>query len=158
MSMFLNKKYVLGNELVEKMGIHIANISMLAKEFEHNDYGHVIKMNNCTFINRDSRQMPHHIVVGLFAHEYTDMTNKLPVTYVKSEFGVTEREWFKSGIVTEKVEVAGKKFYVFNDEFVKTMKRMVPYVLDAKETEECTRKGQIKGSIQLSKNKYFVWY
>jgi hypothetical protein len=158
MAMFLNKKYILANELVEKMGIHIANISMLAKQFEDNDYGHVIKMNNCTFINSESRQLPHNIEVGLFAHKYTDISNKLPCTFVKSEFEVTEREWFKSGIVTDKVTIAGKKFYVFNDNFVKTMKRKVPYVLDSKETNECMAKGQIEGSIKLSKNKFFVWY
>lgn len=158
MSMFLDKKYILANELVEKMNIHIANISMLSKQFEDNDYGHVIKMNNCTFINSESRQLPHNIEVGLFAHKYTDMSNKLPCTYVKSEFEVTEREWFKSGIVVDKVVIAGKKFYVFDKEFVKTMKRKVPYVLDAAETAECTAKGYIEGSIQLSKNKFFVWY
>lgn len=156
--MFLQSKYILANELVNKMNIHIANISMLAKEFEDSDCGTFVKKNNCTFINTKSRHLPHNILVGTIANEFTDMSNKLPCTYVREEYPMTEKEMFKSGIVTDKIKVAGKQFYVFSDDFVKTMKNKIGYVLDASETEYCTANGQILGSIQLSKNKFFTWY
>jgi hypothetical protein len=158
MAMFLNTKYVLANEVVQKMGIHIANISMLAKEFEDNDYGHVVKMNNCTFINSKSNQLPHNILVGILANDYTDMSDKLPCTWVRTEYGMTEKEMLKADIIFGKVKIAGKDFYHFKPEFVKTMKKKIGYVLDAEETKYCTEKGQILGSVQLSKNKFFTWY
>jgi len=156
--MFLNSKYILANELVAKMNIHIANISMFAKQFEDSDCGTIIKRNNCTFINSKSRYLPHNLEVGIIVNEFTDMSNKLPCTYVREEYPMTEKEMFKSGIVTEKTTICGKQFYVFSDEFVKTMKNKIGYILDAKETKDCTANDQILGSIQLSKNKFFTWY
>lgn len=157
--MFLKPTYVLSNELVQKMNIHIANISMFAKQMiEEDDYGTVIKMNNCTFINTKSHKLPQNILDGLLTNSFTDMSDKLPCTWVKDEFDVTEREWFKSGIVIDKVTIAGKKFYVFAPDFVKMMKRKIGYILDAQETKDCTEKNQILGSIQLGKNKFFTWY
>lgn len=158
MAMFLNKKYILANELVEKMGIHIANISMLAKHFEDNDYGHVVKMNNCTFINSKSNQLPHNIEVGVWAHKYTDMSDKLPCTFVRTEYGMTEKEMLKADMIIGKVKVAGKDFYQFKPEFIKLVGKNIPYVLDKEDHDYCVAQGQIKGSIQLSKNKFFTWY
>lgn len=156
--MFLNKKYILANELVEKMGIHIANISMLMKEYEDTDNGTFVKMNNCTFINSNDATLPNNIKIGMQNNQFTDMTNKLPCTFVRSEYEITEKELFKSGMVTKKVEVAGKDFYEFAPEFVEKMKYKIGYVLDEVETMECYRKNQILGYTQLSKNKYFTWY
>jgi putative SOS response-associated peptidase YedK len=156
--MFLNKKYILANELVEKMGIHIANISMLMKEYEDTDNGTFVKMNNCTFINSNDATLPNNIKIGMQNNQFTDMTNKLPCTFVRSEYEITEKELFKSGMVTKKVEVAGKDFYEFAPEFVEKMKYKIGYVLDEAETMDCYRKKQILGYTQLSKNKYFTWY
>jgi hypothetical protein len=156
--MFLHKKYVLANELVTKMDIHIANISMLMKEYEDVDNGAFIKMNNCTFINSNEATLPNNIKIGLKNNQFTDMTDKLPCTYVHTEYEISEAELFKSGMVTKKVEVAGKKFYQFAPEFVQKMKYKIGYVLDEVETMECYRKKQIQGYTQLSKNKYFTWY
>lgn len=159
MAMFLNKKYILANELVQKMGIHIANISMLTKQYEDNDdYGHFIKMNNCTFINTKSSVIPHNLEVGILTNQFTDMSDKLPCTWVKMEYGVTEKELFKAGIVTEKVKIAGKDFYVFDKEFVAKMNRKIGYVLNEEETMDCFNKGQILGYTKLAKDKYFTWY
>lgn len=157
--MFLNKHFVLANELVEHMGIHIANISMLRQAFEYNDdFYNIQKMNNCTLINSKARALPNNIKVGLSTGKFTDLSDKLPCTYVREEYGVTERELFSSGIVTSKVKVSDKDFYVFNPEFVKNLQNRMGYVLDAQETKECQASGQINGSIEISKNKFFVWY
>jgi hypothetical protein len=156
--MFLNKKYILANELVTKMGIHIANVSMLIKEYEDTDTGTFVKMNNCTFINTKDATLPQNIIDGIRTNVFTDMTDKLPCTFVRSEYGITEKELFKSGMVTKIVTVAGKDFYQFAPEFVEKMKYKIGYILDEQETMECFRKKQIKGYTQLAKNKYFTWY
>lgn len=156
--MFLKSNYILANELVQKMGIHIANISMLVKEHEDEDNGMFIKMNNCTFINTKAATLPANILAGIYANEFTDMTDKLPCTFARMEYGITEKEFLKSGIVTKVVNVAGKDFYQFAPEFVQKMHRKIGYVLDEAETMDCFAKKQIAGYTQLSKNKYFTWY
>lgn len=157
--MFLDKKYILANELVREMDIHIANVSMLRNQFEDNDDFYTVrKMANCSFVNGESQQLPKNIRAGIAKHTFTDLSNKLPCNYVREEYGITERELFKSGMVLNKEKVAGKDFYVFNDYFVKTMKKKIGYILDAKEEAQCSRKKQIIGSIRLGKNKFFTWY
>lgn len=157
--MFLHKKYILANELVQKMNIHIANISMLRNNFtDDEDFTTIIKMNNCCMINTSSKKLPNNIAVGIKNNTFTDMSDKLPCTWVKSEHEMTERELYQSGIVQEKIKIAKKDFYVFNRNFINTMKNKIPYILDEKEMLECTKKKQILGSIKLGKNKFFTWY
>lgn len=157
--MFLHKKYILVNELVQKMKIHIANISMLRNQFvDDEDFTTIKKMNNCTMINTTSKKLPNNILLGIKSNTFTDMSDKLPCTWVKSEHEMTERELFTSGIVIDKIKIANKDFYVFNSNFVNTMKNKIPYILNEKEMKECTNKKQILGSIKLGKNKFFTWY
>lgn len=157
--MFLKKNYILANELVQKMDIHIANISMMRKQFEDaDDMTTILKMNNCNFIKTNSHKLPNNIRQGIACNEFTDMSNKLPCTFVRSEYPLTEKDWYASGVVIDKVNIAGKQFYVFSDEFVKTTHNKIVYILDKKETDECYRKGQIDGFIQAAKNKFITWY
>jgi len=157
--MFLERKYILSNELVEKMGIHIANISMLRNSFEQNDdYYSIVKMNNCSFINTKAKNLPRNIRDGISSNTFTDMSDKLPCTYTRTEYEVTEKELFRAGIVIDKVRVCGKDLYVFDHEFIKKMKGCIGYVLDEEETLQCFRNKEIIGYIKLAKNKYWVWY
>jgi len=157
--MFLDKKYILANELVQKMDIHIANISMLLNHYDYSDnYGVMVKMNNCTFINTHSHFLPNNIKVGIAENKFIDISDKLPRTFVHYEYSVTQRELYKSGIVIDMVKIAGKELYVFDPDFVNRLNRKIGYVLDKNETKECYTKGQIKGFIELSKNKFFTWY
>lgn len=157
--MFLNKKYILANELVQKMGIHIANISMLRNQFEdEDDYATIVKMNNCNFVKSGSPKLPRNISSGISNHTFTDMSNKLPCTFIRTEYEVTERELSKSGLIKGKVKVAGKEFYEFTEEFVQKVKNKIVYTLDKNETMECFSKGQIDGYVQVSNNKFLTWY
>lgn len=157
--MFLDSKYILANELTDKMNIHVANISMMRQVFENNnDFYSMPKKNNCTFINTKAHALPNNIQVGILANEFTDVSDKLPCTYVRTEYGMTEKEMKKADMIIGKVKVAGKDFYQFKPEFVAKMKRKIGYILDEKETMECYRAGTIDGYTQLSKNKYFTWY
>jgi hypothetical protein len=157
--MFLHNKFILANELVQKMNIHIANISNLLKQYECSGYYSVmIKMNNCTFINTHSSILPNNIKVGIAKNEFTILTNKLPKSFVHWEYPVTEKELFKSGIVVDKIKIAYKEFYVFDTEFVKKLNKKIGYILNKNETMCCYEKGQIEGFIELGKNKFFTWY
>ena len=157
--MFLNTNYILANELVKKMNIHIANISMLKQKIENSDnYDDMIKMNNCTFINKKSIYLPKNIRLGIANNVFTDMSNKLPCTYVRSEYGISEKELFASGIIKEKIEVCNKDFYVFTDEFIEKTEGTVINILEADDAMECHKNGSIDGFVKLSKNKYITWY
>jgi hypothetical protein len=155
--MFLNKKYILANELVQKMNIHIANISMLLKSYSEESDA-FIKLNNCTFINTSNVLLPHNIKNGIATNSFTDITDKLPCSWFRTEFEVSDKELFGSGIAKDKIRIAGKEFFVFDQNFVSTMHRKIGYILTEQETKMCLMKKQILGSIKLSKNKYFVWY
>jgi len=157
--MFLSKDYILSNELVKKMNIHIANISMLKQRIENSDnYNDILKMNNCTFINTKSLYLPKNIREGISANKFTDMSNKLPCTFVRTEYGITEKELMASGIIKEKVEVCDKDFYVFTDEFIEKTKGTVINILEEEDALDSYNDGSIDGYIKLSKNKYITWY
>lgn len=157
--MFLNKDFILSSELTQKMGIHTANISALRKEFENEgDSYNILKLNNCTFINTRCRKLPKNIREGIEKNTFTDMSNKLPCTYIRTEFSMTERELKNAGLVIDKVTVADKDFFVFTDEWVKKLKGKIGYVLNKQETEYCLERKQIIGCVQLNSNKFFTWY
>jgi hypothetical protein len=155
--MFLDKKYILANELVQKMGIHIANISMIAKSLE--DYDDVfVKMGNCTFINTESIELPNNLKEAIAANDFTDMSDKIPVTFIKAEHNLSVVTMKKSGIISEVTEIAGKKFYVFKKDFMEKTKDTILYVLDKEETSECAEKNYIDGYTQIGTNKFLTWY
>ena len=157
--MFLSPSYILANELVKKMEIHIANISLLRQEYVKTDDLYTIrKLNNCNFVNAKSHRLPKNIKKGIKEHSFTDVSDKLPVTFTHDEYPVTEREWFKSGVVTKKEKIAGKEFYVFSPDFVKNVTGKIGYVLMEDEYKSCLKSGEIQGGVELKPGKYFTWY
>ena len=157
--MFLDSKYILANELTNKMDIHVANISMMRSVFEdNNDFYSMPKKNNCTFINTKANNLPNNIKIGILTNSFTDMSDKLPCTYVRTEYGMTQKEMEKADMIIGKVKISGKDFYQFKPEFVKKMKRKIGYILEEHEAIDCFNKDQIDGYVKLSKNKYFSWY
>ena len=153
---FLDKKYILANELVEKMNISMSFISKLSKYLENESV--MKKLNNCTFIDTTSNKLPKNIKNALKKYTFTDISNKLPFTYFRDEFGLTESELKNSGIINDVIVIAGKKFYVFSNEFIANTKNCIGYILNEKETFDCYNRNLINGYIQVTKKKYFVWY
>ena len=109
----LNNKSILSNELVQKMGIHIANISMLESP-------NIVKMGNCNFLQPDDLFLPKNIkqFIRVNAGTFTNLENMLPCKFARDELEVSEKHLLDSGIVEKIVEVAGKQFYKFSDNFV----------------------------------------
>jgi len=156
--MFLDKRYVLGNELAEIGNFNISNISMIVKEFHDNDnYSDAKNLGNCTFLNSDA-QLPKHIIKLL--HKCTPMNNKLPMTYIIKEFKTKKDDILKS--LSEYIEdvttISGKEFVVFNEDFVNKFKGKVHYILNKSEMQEALDNDYIDGFIQLSRTRFLVWY
>lgn len=157
--MFLNNNYILANELVEKMDINIANISILKKQFdEEDDDITIVKLNNCSFIKTNSYKLPNNIREGISKFEFTDISNKIPCSFFREEYDISDKEIMNAPITIGKTIIAGKKFYEFDRDFVKQVKNHVLYTLDEKEKNECYAKNQITGFVQMSKNKFLTWY
>lgn len=161
--LFLRTNYVLGNELVEKMNINIGNLSSAKKDLEEVDnYSAIIKLGNCLFVDKNSPHLPNNIQEGLKKYEFTDMTDKLPLSYINEQWGVNRstvenlidtREEFKEINV-----LADKAFVVFDQKFSTDLYSTNVSVLSKKEKEECEEENLIDGSLQLTVNKYLGWY
>jgi len=160
--MFLNHNYVLASELVKEMGIQLHSICMLRKEYRESDDTYTIRtMNNCMFLNSKSHKIPNNFKKGMqeHKHELTTLTNKLPASWMNSEFGISEANLYKANIIVDKIVLAGtRRFYVFEENFVQKVTGNIPYILTEKEAHECMAKSEIKGYIKVSRNKYFTWY
>lgn len=161
--MFLSKDYVLGNELIEKMGIKIGNVSVAHKELEEvGNETDIIKLNNCSFLNKNSTMLPKNLTQGLNQYEFTDISKMLPMSYVLEEFklnkAMLEKLLLESPIFQEKIKISGKNFIKFSDEFINNVSSAIIYVLNEQEKEECLKDESIDGFLKLGSNKYLTWY
>ena len=157
--MFLNSNYILASELVEKMGIHIANISIIRNQLEsENDICTIKKMGACTFINKNSGKLPQNIQDGIRVNTFTDMTDKIPTPFIKEEFNLSYKELSESGIILGEQKISGKKFYIFDQDFVEKVKDKICYVLSPEETQDCLKRKLIDGFIQINNRKCLTWY
>lgn len=164
--MFLNSNYVLANEIVQNAGIHIANISNMIKQLENTNEreGVVVKYGNCTFINKTAKNLPNNLkeYIEYPGWTLTDFANKLPVTYLQSELGVSydllKESFGENGYDLGETEVAGKKFVVFPESFKKKMEGMTLYVLNEDDYHSCLENDDIQGGFALNAKKYLTWY
>jgi len=141
------------------MGINAAFMSNIRSQFIHrDDYYNIQKLGACLYINRHCNSLPKNISKAIDRYELTDMSDKLPITYVKSELGLTETDVLSSDMVIDTMTIAGKRLYQFHPDVVRETEGHTPYVLNAKEYNECKSKNQILGSIPLRSDKFFVWY
>jgi hypothetical protein len=164
--MFLGKEYILGNEISEKLNIHIANISILAKLLEDTD--DVKQYGNCTFIKATSKNLPNNIKEGIRNHKFTDFTGILPLSYFLKEFELNAKQLEKSKITKEIFDMKfeskksktesnsiKKTFIKFTDEFINEVKGKVLYSLPKNELQENLQ--YIDGHIEIG-TKVLVWY
>lgn len=149
----LNNNHILANELVQKMGIHIANASMINSP-------NVLKLGNCNFIEKNDNHLPKNMrkFIRENSDTFTNLENLLPATYARDELGVSQKHLLSSEIVTDVVEIANKDFYKFNETFVKRVRKKILNVLDKDEFKECLSEKLITDYIELTKNKYLTMY
>jgi len=162
--MFLTKDFILANEIVQKANIHIANISNFLNHLEetNNKAGISKKMGNCSFINNTSPFLPHNIKEYIDGFEYTDMSDKLPSTFLASEFELSSDKilqgFNKVGYDVHEEVIAGKRFLVFPLNFIEAFEGKTWYILDYEEAVDCFDNEDIEDFFPLYKNKMFCWY
>lgn len=159
--MFLKESYISANELAKLMGIHIANVSNFSKIInEQEKIGVVKRMNSTTFFNMNNNLIPNTFREGFekYKDQITDVSDKLPIHYIFSEYNINKKELEKMDICTGFVDIAGKEFAVFEREFVNKVKRHITYVLDPEDFADCNKRGLLKGYVKVNKKKYLVWY
>jgi len=159
--MYLKENHILGNELMIKMGIHQANLSMASKKYKDENNTDIRKLGNCVIINKDSKTLPETFKRGIAKHELTDLTNMIPLNYFMSEFDLKlphVKEIIKQGYFEDIISIYNNKFIKVNKDFVKKTKDSIFYKLNKTETEECLNKGYIDGYIKLNNNLYLTWY
>lgn len=159
---FLTNDFILGNELAEKGNFCVGNISMVKNKLDDKGLTNdIIKMNNCTFVKKNSVNVPLYFKNVMSSNEFTDLTNLLPITYFMEEYRILHTDIKKLKelkFIIEELQISSKMFFRFSDEFVKICENSVMYTLSKKETMECLRTTTIDKYIQLSKNKYLTWY
>ena len=79
------KDYVLGSEVAEVGGFHIANISMLFKDFPMIEGVDFLKYGGMTLLNKKSLLYPNNIVKIMYSGKLTDLSPYLPYNYFADE-------------------------------------------------------------------------
>jgi len=159
--MFLTSNFILSNELTSNMAIASSNISMMHKMLENKGItSDVIKLGNCLFIDKTSPNLPNNIRKGIYNYNYQDLTNVLPVSYMKKDFNISDADikiLISKGIIIDSFLLKGKKLVRFSDKFVNETKDCVFYMLSKTETLELYKNKTIDGYIELS-NQSLTWY
>jgi len=158
--MFLNENYVLANEIVQQRNVRIGNISQLVRNLENkNLFESYQKRGNCTFLNSKSNYlggMQEHVKSGSF----TDISNKLPLSYLLHEFGISKKELLSSlkEYIKGECSISNKNFIIFKDSFVKKLKGKTIYIMKKGELDDAISNNYIDGYIEINKNKFIVFY
>lgn len=149
----LSNRHILSNELVQKMDIHIANISMI-------DSPNIEKMGNCNFLLPDDRYLPGNIKKFINANRntFTNLEGLLPCSFAQDELEISDKQILDSGIASEKVTIYGKHFYRISEDFIKRSNKKVLNVLDQDDFNDCIKRNLLKDYIKISKNKYLTMY
>jgi flagellar hook-basal body complex protein FliE len=152
------KDYVLGAEVAKKGNFHIANISMLLKDFnlvEGIDYQ---KYGGITLLNKKSLKMPNYIYTILWNKDMTNLEDYLPMPYFKELLDN------KISMIRNKykvVEISDKQFIEIKDEKLKDVifnEKLIKTVVDFSEIKELLEDDYILGYEKISSNKALVWY
>lgn len=161
--MFLTNQYIFSDEYIDKTKMHRANISMARNTAEAKDcFDTIKKMGRYSFIDVNSPLLPAYVTKHIKHHNFTNMENLLPLSYVKKEFKVSDEDLDR--LINQTAEfkgyknLAGTQFVEFDQEFVSSLKYCVPYVLTKKDLDSCINSHVIDGYITLNKNSYLAWY
>lgn len=141
--MFLDKNFVLTAEFAKVCDITINNFSKWYNSYpDLVDYGYLYKFGDCTFFRKNIPILLTSWKEKLKIHEaeLTDFSDKLPLNYLKTEFGFDEKFAKKTGLGT-RVKIAGKNFIQFNPDFASSQKRKVWVRVTDEELKECEDEG-----------------
>lgn len=152
------KDYVLGTEVAEKGDFHIANISMLLKNFgliEGVDY---LKYKGVTLLNKKSLVLPKYIRDVMMRKDLTDLSEFLPFTLFSDLLEGNLR------LIKDKftvIRIKDKQFVKFKDKEFRELllnEDIIKCVVDNSEIKALVNEGFILGYLKLSNRKSLCWY
>lgn len=151
--MTLSNKWILVNEIVEKTGVASSNFSPLQNDENHENKGNLLKFKSFLLLNKDGDTFPKYIQEMIQNYEYTSLEGLIPYPKFDEDLGL---KYFDTTFYDTKV-ICGKKFIDIKDkQMKKNFSKYIPYIIDKDELEEV--KNDIKGYIEVKKDKYLVWY
>ena len=153
--MFLTKDYIYQREFTVKRGVTINNLSNLFKKNpEAYDNGDVVTQGQGVFFRKDSKILGP--IYGELAktQEYTDFSNKLLCSHLRSEYKCKMKYLEPYG---KQIEVCGAKVFEFNENFVKKYDG-VWYPVEGEELKELLEEMPDLGHFQVAKNQFVVVY
>ena len=164
MSMVFTKNHVMSVEFAKKAAMDMSNISMAKKELEElGNFTCIMKIGQGTYINKKSTMLPKYIREGLTKHTFSNLENKIPITYLEKTWDIKKLD-LKSllhtnpEIVKGISTIEGVEFIEFNVHFANLLDVVIPYILSRKEFFDCHKKGLLDGHVELNSGKYLVWY
>lgn len=152
------KDFVLGSEIAKGGDFHIANMSMVIKDFELVEGTDYLKFGGITLFSKTSICFPKNIDVVMKTYKFTDLSNLVPLKFFKDEL---ENNTNMIKTKFKEVKVDGKQFIEITDEKLSEVfhnPKLVRSVVSANEIPELVNGGYILGYMQVNKNKYLTWY
>ncbi len=153
--LYFTDEHVLGNEVCEILGIHIANISNIKSD-------KILKVGNCPILSKYDLSITKKIRNTMFSNNITSLKNKMSLSYFKSEYNMTDSE-ILSTIATEIQTIAGKKFIKYTDDFINKIKQPnnidnLIYVCNLNEFKELQNEEVPKYHYKITDKKYLIIY
>ena len=133
--MFLTKDYILTYEFAKKLNITINNFSPWLKWRPDLVGTDLIKLGECVFFKKSIPLLGRSFRLKLPELELTDFTNKIPITYLKSEYKFNPKFCESHGL-GKVIDVCGKKFFEFDWDFAYKNRRKIWYLMSLKEYED----------------------
>ena len=157
--MFLTSKYFATFEYAKKAHINVSNFSNFYedKKYRHLVGSELIKMGECFFIFKTFPGLTKIHAKRLVELELTDYSNKLPLTFLKSEYRFDPKFCEKAGY-GKVIDVCGKKFFEFSPEFVKKYKNSTWYTMSKSELNEYLQEDRDAEYLQVSSKFYIIAY
>lgn len=152
--LYFDDNHVLGTEICQILGIHMANISNMKSP-------NILKYGNCPILLKSDYTIQPKIRKTMFHHKITSLKDKMSLTFFKSEYNLTDEEILKH--IADKIEIiADRKFIVYKPEFLNRIKRLgydnMLYILNSEEYKELKNSNIFKYSEKITSKKYLVIY
>ena len=150
--------YILGAEVAQKGNFHIANISMLLKDFDLVEGVDYQKFGGVTLLNKKSLKMPKYIFALLWNKDMTNLKEYIPMAHFKDMLD-NNMKLLKSKYTV--INIADKQFVQITDTNLKEIiynEKLVKTVVDFSEVKELLDDNYIIGFEKVSAKKALVWY
>ena len=153
--LYFTEDHVLGTEVAKILNIATSYISNLKSE-------KILKVGNCPILLKSDNNLLPKIRRTVLSPEVTSLKDTMCLSYFKSEYGMNDAQ-ILSTIATEILDIAGKKFIKYTDEFLSKIKQPnnidnLIYVCGTDEFQELQEDGVVKHYYKINDKKYLIVY